>query len=162
MRDRGGKNNMQEIKAYKTTDEKIFEDKEKADQHQKELDFEEWFSNNPLYGNYAGNRVRFEDFVEYLKEHKEKILEYLQAKSPCFVISGLCEFRSEILYNDCISITDLSLSHKADLLQSLYQNMRNIILNEERKDDFDFIFRRSSDTTGGIFARIFITKVGGK
>lgn len=66
---------MQEITAYKTTDDRIFEDREEADQHQTILNFEEWYNQNQLYGN---SYVEFDEFVEWLQKNEETILKFLE------------------------------------------------------------------------------------
>lgn len=66
-----------ELISYKTSDEKVFEDEQKAKEHQCYINYQNWYEDNKLYGNYAGSYANFDDLVEWLKENENVVLDIL-------------------------------------------------------------------------------------
>lgn len=54
------------VKAYKTSDGKVFEDITDAERHQERLDLATRLDNSPLFGNVDGSRVEANDLEEWL------------------------------------------------------------------------------------------------
>ena len=70
---------MEEIKAYKTTDGKIFELEEEAKERQKEIDFIELYEENKLYMD-NGEGCDVEDVLWWIRSNKEMVLKILDLK----------------------------------------------------------------------------------
>lgn len=64
------------VVAYQTEDEKIFSDVKDATNHQNLLEFKNWYNDNKIYGRYGGCKIEFEEFVQWLKEHKDYINQF--------------------------------------------------------------------------------------
>ena len=70
---------MEKISAFKTSDGQLFEDKYVSKQHQTEIDFEKWYTENYLSGEAYGSNVEYSYFKEWLLEHKDIILKFLKS-----------------------------------------------------------------------------------
>jgi len=68
---------MNTVKAYKTSDDKLFEVREEAKKHQAKVEFYDWYPNNKLLGNYAGSYVDSNDLLEWLNDNKKIVFELL-------------------------------------------------------------------------------------
>jgi len=64
------------VVAYQTEDGKIFSDVKDATNHQNLLEFENWYNANKIYGRYEGCKIEFEEFVQWLKEHKDYLNQF--------------------------------------------------------------------------------------
>ncbi len=68
---------IEEVKMFKTDDGSVFGTKEKAEYHEAVCSFCDWYyDGHKLYGNTES--VDFEDVAKWLKENKEKVLDFLQ------------------------------------------------------------------------------------
>lgn len=63
---------MEEIKAFRTKDNKIFEDYNLAVLHENRLDLEFWYENNKLYSD-DGSSVDLDDLLNWLNINGKKI-----------------------------------------------------------------------------------------
>jgi hypothetical protein len=68
---------MKPIKAYQTTDGKIFTDIEEATSHQAYLDSIEEIDRHPLYAN--NDKVDAEDLIYWLTDNKQLVLDILSS-----------------------------------------------------------------------------------
>jgi len=68
---------MKKVTQYQSEDGKIFSTELEAVRHDRIKEFEEWYNNNTLLGNYAGCRVDFLDLLEWLDENMSEIRELL-------------------------------------------------------------------------------------
>jgi hypothetical protein len=64
---------VETVTMYKAKDGEVFDTPELVRQHEAELDFKEWYSNNLLYGNYAGSHVSEHEFKKYLRKNADKL-----------------------------------------------------------------------------------------
>lgn len=74
------KNVIKEIKAYRTSDGAIFEDSNKAQAHQAELQFKAWYDEqamNDLELCAQGYSVQAEDVLNWLRKNREEVLAFL-------------------------------------------------------------------------------------
>lgn len=70
---------MQKVTAFKTTDGQIHEDEQLAFKHQNKIDFQRWYEEERLYGNYAGSRVEFDELVNWLQTNKAEVRKFLDS-----------------------------------------------------------------------------------
>lgn len=68
---------MEDIVAFLTRDGKVFQDFDKAKAHEDELDFNDWYNDNELFGIYAGSRVEVGEIKEWLRLNREQVLKFL-------------------------------------------------------------------------------------
>lgn len=66
-----------EVLCYQTSDGLIFDTIEKAEKHQAKLDFKEWYEKNELIGVRYGSKIEAEVFIDYCKEHSERLAIFL-------------------------------------------------------------------------------------
>lgn len=64
---------MEEIKAYKTTDGKIFEHEEEAEATQAEIDFIVWYEDNKF--RWYGDNSDAEEMLAWIRRNKEMVLK---------------------------------------------------------------------------------------
>jgi len=68
---------IKQVTKYQTGDGQVFDTEKEAEAHEAEISFAQWYKNcNKLYGNTEV--VYSEDIIEWLKENREKILDFLQ------------------------------------------------------------------------------------
>lgn len=70
---------VSEVRAYKTSDNRLFESKLAAIAHQKTITFEYWYTSNYIEGSYGGD-IESEDIEKWLVDHAEELQEFLQIK----------------------------------------------------------------------------------
>lgn len=62
---------IKQVKFYKTTDDKLFSSKTKAEVHQREIDTTDYMLEHPIYGSTVGCKVYAEDIREWLRENPD-------------------------------------------------------------------------------------------
>lgn len=68
---------IKEVKMFKTDDGMLFETEGSAKAHEAEISFVRWYNTqNKLCGNREA--IYAEHVVRWLKEHQEKVLDFLQ------------------------------------------------------------------------------------
>ncbi len=70
---------LETVKAYKTSDGEIFEDDVAAYDHQANIDFNAWYEDNQLMGNYAGSYVDLSTLKEWLKDNSTQVNRLMKA-----------------------------------------------------------------------------------
>lgn len=65
---------ISEVTAYKTKDGRVFATKGEAETHQAICDFEEWYEDNKIYGEYY---VSSDDLLRWLGDHQGDLIELL-------------------------------------------------------------------------------------
>lgn len=68
---------MKTIQAFKARDDKVFENEHDCQQHEAELDFDDWYAANELLGSCEGSRVNLRDLKEWLRDNRDKVAGFL-------------------------------------------------------------------------------------
>ena len=71
---------IKKIEAYETEDGVVHHTLEEAEAHRVFVMFQAYYEDNTCYGNYAGIRVDTEDMMNWLKEHKEMVMAFLEGQ----------------------------------------------------------------------------------
>ena len=74
---------IETIKAYRTSDGRVFEEAHKATEHQQELDFIAWYDKmGDLDGDLMANGYSVEagDLLQWLRTHRTEVLALLSAQ----------------------------------------------------------------------------------
>ena len=69
---------MKKVTKYESNDGSLFATEEEAQLKDKIDSFKEWYDENKLYGSSEGCKIEWEDFVEWLMEHKDTIMFFLK------------------------------------------------------------------------------------
>ena len=69
---------IQKILTWETSDGKIFKKKSEAEAREAFLDLAKALKEDSLLGNYCGSTVNVDTLVEWLMDHKETVLNFLQ------------------------------------------------------------------------------------
>lgn len=69
---------MEQTKAYKATDGKVFEDRVSCERHQKYLNFLDEYEQRKVYGQIEGCRIEAEDMWEWLQDNRNFVLDVLK------------------------------------------------------------------------------------
>jgi hypothetical protein len=68
---------IKQVTKFETEGGQVFNTEKEAEAYEAEISFIRWYDNhNKLHGNTES--VDFEDVVKWLKENKEKVLDFLQ------------------------------------------------------------------------------------
>lgn len=70
---------MEKVPAFKTSDGVLFENEVDAKKHQGVLDFEAWYEENKIYGEY-GYTVDCSSIKEWLLDNRTTILKLLNGE----------------------------------------------------------------------------------
>lgn len=74
---------MRLVTKYETSDRKVFDTEKEAERHEHGIALCEWYNSNILYGNVAGSRVDYLDFIDWLDNNVhevEELIKYLKSK----------------------------------------------------------------------------------
>ena len=69
---------IEQVTAYKTSDDGVFLEKDAAEKHQALIDFKRWYEMNKCYGNSEGSYVNCEDILDWLTDNKGVVLHLLK------------------------------------------------------------------------------------
>jgi hypothetical protein len=69
---------MKTVTAFETKDLQIFRTENAARRHEALLDFQQWYKDNELLGNYAGSTVDYKDLIEWLNNNRAEVLTVIQ------------------------------------------------------------------------------------
>ena len=69
---------MKKVTKYESNDGSLFATEEEAQLKDKIDSFKDWYNENRLYGSSEGCKIDWEDFVEWLIEHKDTIMTLLK------------------------------------------------------------------------------------
>lgn len=70
---------MKKLTKYEANDGTIFDTEAAALAHDNLDVLGEWYEDNKLYGMSAGSRIDWEDFIEWVQQHKDKLKEIIAA-----------------------------------------------------------------------------------
>ena len=68
--------NIKEIKAFQTSDGKLYHSTEDAEAHEAELELSTRYENNPIYDDW-GSRVQFREVLNFIVDNAELIRRML-------------------------------------------------------------------------------------
>lgn len=70
---------MKKVTKYEAKDGTIFDTEAVALAHDKLDALGEWYEDNKLYGMSEGSRIDWDDFLEWVQQHKDKLKEIIAA-----------------------------------------------------------------------------------
>lgn len=70
----------EEIRMWKSNDGSLHDSKVKAENHDYRIACVAYFDSDPLFGPYEGCTVGGNKFMDYVDEHREMLIKYLNVK----------------------------------------------------------------------------------
>lgn len=70
---------MKKVTKFEANDGRIFDTEEAALAHEKLNALSEWYYDNKLYGKYEGSHIDWDDFLEWIEKHNDKLKEIIAA-----------------------------------------------------------------------------------
>ena len=70
---------MKKITVYEANDGTVFETPEGAQAHDKLINLEKWYEEDPLYGRTDGSKVYWEDLLDWARDNRSRFTELSRA-----------------------------------------------------------------------------------